>query len=202
MNTLYKTSLSITLIALISGCSGKSFTMQDYADEWFNDKEKTKQEVSSTKSDNDKMEIESTKSDTIKQETIKTETTKPKEKIAQVNETSQPKVKTTTPKKVEGAAIRKGVPSQVAWSSVDKHKDGQMQKSLDTWTEEEWNPTFEGDEEQAKKDANASEHFTLQHYMDKRAKYLKSEEERIKASGKPKPEANYEKMDKLPVIGK
>jgi len=201
MKTFYRTSLSIALITLISGCSGKSFTMQDYADEWFNNKEKTKQEQAFSKSKSNKTVRESKKMDiTEAKKTVKTESIKPKEVTTQIKVESQP-VK-TSPKEVQGAAIRKGVPSQVAWSSTDKHKDGQMQRSLDKWTEEEWNPTFEGDEEQVKKDENASQHFTLQHYMDKRAKYLKSEEERIKASGKPKPEANYEKMDKLPVIGK
>jgi len=201
MKSFYKTTLSIALIAIISGCSGKSFTMQDYADEWFNDKKETQKEVSTTSTvDNNTVTEKNEITQKEKEPAPKAENTELSSEAKQTNKSIKTEPKKT--KTVEGAAIRKGVPSQVAWSSMDKHKDGQMQKSLDKWTEEEWNPTFEGDEEQAKKDENASEHFTLQHYMDKRAKYLKSEEERIKASGKPKPEANYEKMDKLPVIGK
>ena len=175
--------------------------MQDYADEWFNDKKETQKEVSTTSTvDNNTVTEKNEITQKEKEPAPKAENTELSSEAKQTNKSIKTEPKKT--KTVEGAAIRKGVPSQVAWSSMDKHKDGQMQKSLDKWTEEEWNPTFEGDEEQAKKDENASEHFTLQHYMDKRAKYLKSEEERIKASGKPKPEANYEKMDKLPVIGK
>ncbi len=201
MKPFYKTSVSIALIALMSGCSGKSFSMQDYADKWFNDKEKPKTEHSSTALKNDETVTPLQKDDTsVVSKTVKTENTETK--ALNTKTSAKPQVKKVSTQQTEGAAIRKGVPSQVAWSSMDKHKDGQMQKSLDKWTKEEWNPTFEGDLEQSKKDEEASEHFTLQHYMDKRAKYLKDEEARYKASGEKKPEANYEKMDKLPVIGK
>ncbi len=201
MKPFYKTSISIALIALISGCSGKSFSMQEYADRWFNDKEKPKQNPTSSELKDNETVTQFQENDTSKMtETVKIESTKIEKTNTKISVKSQPKK--ISPNKVEGAAIRKGVPASVAWSSMDKHKDGQMQHSLDKWTKEEWNPAFENDDEQAKKDENTSQHFTLQHYMDKRAQYLKSEEERIKASGKPRPEANYEKMDKLPVIGK
>ncbi|PHR56842.1 MAG: hypothetical protein COA44_06955 [Arcobacter sp.] len=155
---------TIITIILLSGCSGKNITLQDYADKWFNEKP------------------------------VKEKTTA-KEEIS-----SEPVLeKRETPKKNPAADI--------AWSSTAKRDvhnkgEGSMQKSLDKWTKEEWDPVFEGDTEQAKKDANASEHFTLQHYMDKRQKYLKSEEDKWEKSGKKKPEANYQKMNKLPVIGK
>jgi len=114
-------------------------------------------------------------------------------------EVTEIKIKQETPNKNPAA--------DVAWSSVSKRDvhnkgNGSMQNSLDTWTKEEWDPSFEGDAEQVKKDENASDHFTLQHYMDKRQKYLKKDKEKWEKSGKKKPEANYEKMERLPVIGK
>ena len=115
------------------------------------------------------------------------------------NASTTEKIKRETPKHNPAADI--------AWSSMSKRDvrnkgEGSMQKSLDEWTEEEWDPTFEGDKEQVAKDKNASDHFTLQHYMDKRQKYLKAEEEKWEKSGKKKPDAHYEKMNRLPVIGK
>jgi len=109
-------------------------------------------------------------------------------------------------KRVKRETPKKNPAADVAWSSVSKrdvHNEGEgsMQKSLDTWTKEEWDPSFEGDAEQAKKDANASKHFTLQHYMDKRQKYLQKDKEKWEKSGKKKPEANYKKMERMPVIG-
>jgi len=105
------------------------------------------------------------------------------------------------------AAIKQGVGAKILPSSTYQAYEkndgqGQMQKSLDEWTKEEWEPAFEGDEEQAQKDKEANEHFTLQHYYDKSYKYLNiKEEERIKA-GLDKEPAHYEKINKLPVIGK
>ncbi|HIC43986.1 MAG TPA: hypothetical protein EYO73_06760 [Sulfurimonas sp.] len=158
MNHNFFTIITISTLLTLSGCSGKNITLQDYADKWFNEKEK------------------------------------------------EPNVKADA-KLIKRETPKKNPAADVAWSSVSKRDvnnkgKGSMQNSLDTWIEKEWEPSFEGDKEQAKKDANASEHFTLQHYMDKRQKYLKSKEEKWETSGKKKPEANYEKMKKLPVIGK
>ena len=103
-------------------------------------------------------------------------------------------------------AIKQGVGAKILPSNTyqaynKSNGQGHMQKSLDQWTKEEWEPAFEGDEEQAKKDANASENFKLQHYYDKSYKYFNiKEEERIK-SGKVQEPSNYEKMKKMPVIG-
>lgn len=133
---------------------------------------------------------------------------KPKEEVTKGDtKTTQIEVVEKEEVPVKRATPKKNPAADIAWSSVSKrdvHNEGEgsMQKGLDKWTKEEWDPAFEGDEEQAKKDANASEHFTLQHYMDKRQKYLEKDKEKWEKSGKKKPEANYKKMERLPVIGK
>lgn len=105
------------------------------------------------------------------------------------------------------ASIKTGVSSDIAWSTTtkrDKKMQGQgaLQKSLDKWLKEEWNPSFEGNVTESNNDSNASTDFTLQHYYDKSKIYLmKKEEERIK-SGEEKEPAHYEKIGSLPVIGK
>ena len=172
MNQLKIFSLTTVSFIFLLGCSGKNITLQDYADKWFNEKE----EVVDKKSKKSSLDAD-----------------------ASVKTNQVVKVKRETPKKNPAA--------DVAWSSVSKRDvhnkgEGSMQKSLDTWTQEEWDPAFEGDKVQAEKDANASEHFTLQHYMDKRQKYLQTDKEKWEKSGKEKPEANYKKMERLPVIGK
>lgn len=175
-----KLTIQLTLIlfgtALLSGCSGKSFTLQSYADEYFNDTNASTKE--DPKSDN------------------------PENKTSVPTQSSKNIDERTT-----DSALKEGPGAGIAWSSTYKQDKktkgkGAMQQSLDSWLEEEWNPTFENDAEQAKKEEAAKKHFTLQHYYDKRIKYLESEEEKQKASGKPKEPAHYEKMESLPVIGK
>ncbi len=100
---------------------------------------------------------------------------------------------------------KKNPAADIAWSSTSKADvrnkgKGSLQQKLDKWIEEEWDPAFEGDKDQAKKDKAADEHFTLQHYYDKSQKYLgikKKEDE-----NRSKEPAHYEKMEALPVIGK
>ncbi len=174
-----KLTIQLTLIlfvtVLLSGCSGKSFSLQSYADTYINDKNTSSSETSATVKTDEKSIQEATSSN-IDDEATNT-------------------------------ALKKGPGADIAWSSTYKkdkrtERKGAMQESLDRWMEEEWNPTFENDAEQAKKDEDANKHFTLQHYYDKRIKYLESEEEKQKASGKPKEPAHYEKMESLPVIGR
>lgn len=99
---------------------------------------------------------------------------------------------------------KKNPAADIAWSSVSKadvnnRGEGSMQKSLDTWTKEEWEPAFKDDKDQAEKDKAANKHFTLQHYFDKSQKYLEKKEKKNK--DKPKEPAHYEKIKSLPVIG-
>lgn len=175
-----KHTIQLTFIlvgtVLLSGCSEKSFTLQSYADEYFNDKNTTTKNISQAPARDNESSTAVTSSSNIDD-------------------------KTTNP------GLKEGPGADIAWSSTykqDKKTEGKgaIQQSLDTWLEEEWNPTFENDPEQAKKEEAAKKHFTLQHYYDKRIKYLESEEKKQKASGKPKEPAHYEKMEKMPVIGK
>lgn len=176
MKTTVQLSLLLLGTALFSGCNGKSFTLQSYADEYFNDNNTSTKEAPQTVKVNDETATEVKSSSNINDQTT-------------------------------NSALKKGPGTDIAWSSTykqDKKTEGKgaMQQSLDTWLEEEWNPTFENDPEQAKQEESANKHFTLQHYYDKRIKYLESEEEKQEASGKPKEPAHYEKMESLPVIGK
>lgn len=149
-----KQLLSLLLLASLSGCSSKPFTLQSYVDEHINN--------------DDTKEI--------------------------VEEPSQKESVTST--------IKDGPGADVAWSSTykrDKEGKGSLQKSLDTWMEEEWNPVFENNETQKLKDEKAKESFKLQHYIDK-AKIYMDKKEADKAGTLQEP-AHYEKIKKLPVIG-
>jgi len=174
MKLILQFSLIFITTVLISGCNGKSFTLQSYADAYFNDKNTTSEEA---------------------QHEVKVSD----ESAGQVKSSSDLDDKTTNP------ALKEGPGADIAWSSTykkDKKTQGQgaMQKSLDTWTKEEWEPAFEGDVNQSEKDKAANEHFTIQHYLDKAGKYLDKKKE--ENAGKPKEPAHYEKMESLPVIGK
>ncbi len=189
MKPYLKTTLSIALIAVISGCSGKSFTMQDYADEWFNNT--PKEEVTNTK---DKTTKEAPAESTT--ETVVQKSTEPKQKSS-----------SSISDEETNKAIKSGPGADIAWSSTYKQDEkmkgqGAMQKGLDTWTKEEWVPATEGDANQTQKDKEANEHFTIQHYVDKYEKYRDKDKQKWQDSGKKRPEANYEKINRLPVIGK
>lgn len=173
-----KLTIQFTLVllatTLLSGCNGKSFTLQSYADGYFNDKNTSSKESPQTV--------------TIKDETVD-----------HVKTSSSLDDKTTNP------ALKEGPGADIAWSSTykqDKKTEGKgaLQQSLDTWTDEEWEPAFVGDVNQSEQDKAAHEHFTIQHYVDKAGKYLDKKEE--ENAGKPKEPAHYEKMESLPVIGK
>ena len=154
MSKALKISFFLLSTFLLSGCSGKNITLQNYADKWL---------------------IQGTQ-----------------EKNSHSNKTSSNKL--TKPRKNSAADI--------AWSSTSKadihnNSKGSLQDQLDTWSQEEWNPAFKGNLEQTKKDKDAHEHFTLQHYFDKSHDYLK-----IKGNeNKLKKPSHYEEMRKLPVIG-
>lgn len=132
------------------------------------------------------------------------------EHMNDTNSTEVNKERSQTPSDEElGAnpALKRGHGARIAGSSVyNKEKQrgqkGAMQESLDSWLEEEWNPAFEGDANQSAKDEEAKEHFKLQHYVDKSAKYLEKKEEEKKKSGKADEPAHYEKLESMPVIGK
>jgi len=78
--------------------------------------------------------------------------------------------------------------------------DGDMQKGLDTWTEEEWTPKTEGNRTAQEINEDDNSTFTLQKYVNKTGVYL-DEKEKEKA-GKPKQPSHVEKMESMPVIGK
>ena len=150
-------TLSVTLL-LTAGCSNKQFSLQTYADKYFNNK---------------------TKEDTV--------LTSPEQ---------SKKIETTNP------SLKQGPASDIAWSRTYKNEDGALQKGLDQWIKEDWDPSFEGNNTQTAKDANATHSFTLQHYYDKSQVYLKKQEDQRREAGEDKEPAHYEKVNALPVIGK
>ena len=214
MKLKYQLSLLIITTSLMTGCGGKNFTMQEYADKWFNDKpkEEVKEETVETKVEEKAEPKKEAVAKPKENLHVEKEETKTDLHVETKSEVKQAKTVVTKPKpKPKKAPLnnpgKSKVGSTIASSSVnqrDAHMEGQgaMQSGLDTWTKEEWEPAFEGDEKQAKKDEEANHHFTIQHYIDKYSKYNKKEEEEWGKSGKKKPEANYEKMNKMPVIGK
>lgn len=179
MKLSHQLSMFLISSALLTGCSGKSFTLQSYADEYFNDKE-PKEEVQSTQAEETSTQVQD----------------------VQNNETavSSSNIDDST----TNAALKSGPGADIAWSSTyKKNKEskgqGALQKKLDAWTQEEWEPAFEGDENQSIKDEEANEHFNLQHYVDKVGKYMEKKE--AEKEGEPQEPAHYEKISKLPVIG-
>jgi len=166
--------LILLATALLSGCNGKSFTLQSYADEYFNDKNTSSEEAPQASKVDD-------------------------EPAAQVKSSSNIDDKTTNSALKEGPGADIAWSSTY---KQDKKTGGQgaLQQSLDTWTKEEWEPAFEGDVNQSEQDKAANEHFNLQHYFDKVEKYMDKKEE--ENAGKPKEPSHYEKMESLPVIGK
>jgi len=105
-------------------------------------------------------------------------------------------------------------------NSKGKEKSSYMQQGLDSWLEEEWNPTVEQDVEiqdkymhkveGTKSQVNAKEigtpekeryvekknrAFTLQEYADKANAYNKREKKELE-------ESHTEKLKEMPVIGK
>jgi len=188
----YRLLLPILAILTISGCNGKSFTLQSYADEYFNDK---KIEKSDTDTKPIKEKLETKEEDRAKEKSV---TKLPAEK------STESKSATPSVKKESNPAIKKGVGADVAWSSTYKQDEkmqgqGGIQKSLDKWNEEEWEPAFKNDVNQSAADEKANEHFTIQHYVDKVGNYLEKKKEEEK--GKPQEPAHYEKINDLPVIG-
>jgi len=157
MKLLYKLSYISLISVLLTGCSDKQFSLQNYADEHLNNK--TAKDDLNLSSHNDPIDTQTA-----------------------------------------NHSLKTGPASDIAWSRNYKKEKGILQKSLDNWMEEEWNPSFEGNATQAARDENASHNFTLQHYYDKSQIYLEKQEEK-KAGIEDEP-AHYEKMNQLPVIGK
>jgi membrane-associated HD superfamily phosphohydrolase len=110
----------------------------------------------------------------------------------------------------------------ISKSSATKKKDGAMQKSLDKWLKNDWEPTIKKDNEIQKKymkvktskkvlkeseektenknikieyEEKQSETFTLQEYVDKASAYMRQKPNNYKSS-------NVKKIEALPVIGK
>jgi len=110
--------------------------------------------------------------------------------------------------------------NSISKSNASKEKEGLMQKSLNSWLENEWEPTISKDKEIQKKymqeekvqnkgeaQTSAKEtqeshfvdkedrNFTLQEYVDKASAYMKEKPNDYNSS-------NVHKMESMPVIGK
>jgi hypothetical protein len=129
MNKYYKTSLSIALIALISGCSGKSFTMQEYADKWFNDEHpQTKEEIQVDKEQEKAVDTVEKKRESIQESKSiveeeptpqtqeepvpKQETQASSKKIEEKSETSTYKEKETLPQNTKDIKPQNELPAK------------------------------------------------------------------------------------------
>ena len=95
--------------------------------------------------------------------------------------------------------------NSISKSNAGTEKKGAMQKSLDSWLQEDWTPTVSKDKEIQKKymQEEKSKHFvdkkernfTLQEYVDKASAYMKAKPNDYNSS-------NVHKLKSLPVIGK
>ncbi len=117
----------------------------------------------------------------------------------------------------------KATPSQntalnsISNSNASEKKEGAMQKSLDSWLKNDWEPTVSKDKEiqkkymQEKKETKTktsaketqkahfvdkkNKNFTLQEYVDKASAYMKAKPNDYNSS-------HVKKVESLPVIGK
>lgn len=104
--------------------------------------------------------------------------------------------------------------NSISKSSAAKKHEGAMQKSLDSWLKDDWEPTVSKDKEIQKKymkeekgDTLVNEtkeshfvdkenkNFTIQEYVDKAAAYMKAKPDDSNNS-------NVKKLESMPVIGK
>ena len=104
--------------------------------------------------------------------------------------------------------------NSVSKSSAAKKHEGVMQKSLDSWLKDDWEPTVSKDKEIQKKYMQKKEdktlvndtkeshfvdkknkNFTIQEYVDKAAAYRKAHPNDYEHS-------NVRKLESMPVIGK
>jgi hypothetical protein len=107
--------------------------------------------------------------------------------------------------------------NSISKSNASTKKEGAMQKSLDSWLHDDWEPTIAKDKEVQKKymheekkaeiKTSAKEsreshyvdkedrNFTLQEYVDKVSAYMKAEPNDYNSS-------NVHKLQNMPVIGK
>ena len=74
-------------------------------------------------------------------------------------------------------------------SDENNNTKGYLQKHLDAWINDDWEPTVKESE------TNGSKRFKLQDYVDKAALYMK-------AHPSDENNSNVKKMEALPVIGK
>ena len=122
-----------------------------------------------------------------------------------------------------GSSSAKVTPSQntalnsISNSNAGTKKEGAMQKSLDSWLKNDWEPTVSKDKEiqkkymQEKKEAKSKtsakenqkshfvdkkdKNFTLQEYVDKASAYMRAKPNDYNSS-------HVKKVESLPVIGK
>ncbi len=107
--------------------------------------------------------------------------------------------------------------NSISNSNAGTKKEGAMQKSLDSWLKNDWEPTVSKDKEiqkkymQEKKEAKSktsakenqkshfvdkkNKNFTLQEYVDKASAYMRAKPNDYNSS-------HVKKVESLPVIGK
>lgn len=84
---------------------------------------------------------------------------------------------------------------QAVSPSKTDNANGSLQKSLNSWIDEEWTPTLEKNETIQEINEDKSRDFKLQEYVDKMNVYMNE-------SNASQKEAHHEKINTLPVIGK
>jgi len=195
MPRLYLLPFTFPVILLLNGCSGH--TLQDWADETFNDKP---QAVEKNKPANDIPKMKHEQNSDVKP--LEPLTEKPEPIMVPESEVTTTHIETPleTPATVSKTPSQPS-PSQnsqlnaVSPSPTATAEGGAMQKSLDTWTKEEWTPAVEQNKTIKAMNEEKERPFTLQEYVDKAGVYIDNKPK----SDKP---AHYEEMEKLPVIGK
>jgi hypothetical protein len=192
MRIMKNLTFSVTFLLVLNGCS--SYKLQDYADEYFDQKPSSSSVSSkSTQSSDSTNEYEDvwrefdeaspspkheTNSADLKQEALQ----------AEVVTGYKSKASYDTPRD----ALQAISPTPTYEPS---NQNGFLQKTYDDFVEKEWFPDVESDDEIAEKYGDEDRSFTLQEYVDKWSKYVDKHQA-------PEWESHVKQVDEMPVIGK
>lgn len=183
---------SLALATLFSGCS--SYKLQDYADEYFN------QKPTSTSQSSSKSIQTSSSSNEYDDVWREFDEVSPQKSSAPVVEKES--VMDASHQAVIGASAANYDNTHNALQTIsptptynENKREGFLQATYNDFVEEEWSPNVEQNEEINEKYGEKDRSFTLQEYVDKWKVYTDTHVT-------PEWESHVKKVDDMPVIGK
>ena len=182
---------SLALATLFSGCS--SYKLQDYADDYFNQKpssasQSSSKSIQTSSSSNEYDDVWREFDEISPQKSVA-----PEEKES-VMEASHEEAIGETAANYDNThnALQTISPTP---TYVKGEREGLLQESYDDFVKKEWSPNVEESKEISEKYGDKERSFTLQEYVDKWNVYNEKHQS-------PEWESNVKKIDNMPVIGK